>query len=189
MQPKYLAAEAVLRGYFRAKDENRPHLLEEVFAPGAELVIRNQSENIAFPAVTCGRTAIAEVLVRSFTLSYENIYSFYLERPAAEVREFTCAWLVGMTDRAFGHVRVGCGTYVWSFEPEVPKLASRLAITIEAMQVLPHSDSESVFAWLRSLKYPWSSAASALHGMPKTEHLSPIAQFLSRSVAFAFRSA
>ena len=71
-QPNSPAPEAVLRSYFRAKDENRPHLLEEVFASGAELVIRNQS------------------------------------------------------------VRVGCGTYVWAFEPHAPRVANRLAITIVA---------------------------------------------------------
>ena len=90
MQPKSFTPEAVLRGYFRAKDENRPHLLEDVFTPGAELIIHNQSANIAFPAFTQGRSAVAEVLVRSFALSNENVYSFYLARPLSGVREFTC---------------------------------------------------------------------------------------------------
>ena len=171
--------EAVLRMYFRAKDGNRPPLLEKVFTPSAELIIRNRSTNIAFPAVTHGRPAIAEVLVRSFALSYENIYSFYLERPTAGVREFTCAWLVGMSERSSGSVRVGCGTYAWAFEPHAPRLANRLAITIAAMQVLPHSEFEPVFAWLRSLHYPWSSAASVLQDIPAIELLSPIADFLS----------
>ena len=97
-QPNSPAPEAVLRSYFRAKDENRPHLLEDVFASDAELVVGNQSANIAFPAVTHGRAAIAEVLVRSFAVSYENIYSFYLERPAAGVQGFECAWWVFRTN-------------------------------------------------------------------------------------------
>ena len=184
-EQRSLTPEAVLRGYFRAKDENRPHLLEDVFASAAELVIHNRSENIAFPAVTHGRAAIAEVLVRSFVLSYENIYSFYLERPAAGVEEFKCAWLVGMTERSTRKVRVGCGTYAWTFEPHAPHVASRLAITIEAMQVLPHSEFEPVFAWLGALSYPWSSAASALQGIPRSELLSPIAAFLGRNVIVA----
>ena len=78
---KSFTPEAVLRGYFHAKDENRPHLLEDVFASNAELFIRNQSANIAFPAFTQGRSAIAEVLVRSFALLNENVYSFYLAVP------------------------------------------------------------------------------------------------------------
>ena len=59
MQPKSLPPETVLRGYFHAKDENRPHLLEDVFTSNAELFIRNQSANISFPATTQGRSAIA----------------------------------------------------------------------------------------------------------------------------------
>jgi len=184
-QPHFSTPEAVLRGYFRAKDENRPHLLEDVFASGAELVIHNRSANIAFPAATYGRSAIAEVLVRSFSLSYENIYSFYLGRPAAGVQEFTCAWLVGMSERSSGNVRVGCGTYVWAFEPHAPRLANRLAITIEAMQVLPRSEFDPVFAWLGALNYPWSSAASALQGIPRGEELSAITEFLRRNVTVA----
>src|SRR6187431_3053246 len=157
MQPTFFTPAALLRGYFHAKDENRPHLLEDVFAPNAELVIHNQSTTIAFPAFTQGRSAIAEVLVRSFALSNENVYSFYLDSPLPGVREFTCPWLVGMSERSSGHVRVGCGTYEWVFEPHAPHMASRLVVTIEAMQVLPLTESEGVFAWLQALNYPWSS--------------------------------
>jgi hypothetical protein len=183
MQHPRLAPEAVLRGYFHAKDENRPHLLENVFASDVELVIRNQSTNISFPAVTQGRSAVAEVLVRSFTLSYENVYSFYLSSPPPDVREFACPWLVGMSERSSGEVRVGCGTYDWTFEPHAPNAASRLVITIEAMQVLPATESEAVFAWLRAQSYPWSSPEAALRGIPANAALSPIARFLGRHVA------
>ena len=50
--PNSPAPEAVLRRYFCAKDENRPHLLKDVFAIGAQLVIHNRSANITLPAVT-----------------------------------------------------------------------------------------------------------------------------------------
>ena len=184
-QPKSFTPEAVLRGYFQAKDENRPHVLEDVFASNAELVIHNQSANIAFPAFTQGRSAIAEILVRGFALSNENVYSFYLARPLPGVREFTCPWLVGMSERSSGHVRVGCGTYEWAFEPHAPHMASRLVVTIEAMQVLPITESAGVFAWLRALNYPWSTPEAALQSIPGNELLSPIAQFLNRHVAAA----
>jgi hypothetical protein len=182
-QPKFHTPEAVLRGYFHAKDENRPHLLEDVFSPNAELLVRNQSASIAFPPLTRGRPAIAEVLVRSCALSYENVYSFYLGRPLPSVREFTCPWLVGMSERSSGEVRVGCGTYEWAFELHAPHTARRLVVDIEAMQVLPATESTRVFAWLRALNYPWSSARDASRGLPANELLSPIAQFLSRHVA------
>ena len=184
-QLQFFTPEAVLRSYFHAKDENRPHLLENVFAADAELVIRNQSANIAFPALTRGRSAIGEVLVRSFALSYENVYSFYLDRPLPGVREFTCPWLVGMSERSSGEARVGCGTYEWAFEPDAPHLARRLVVNIEAMQVQPFTESARVFAWLRALNYPWSSPEAALHGLPAHELLSPVAAFLRRHVAVA----
>ena len=179
--PKSFTPEAVLRGYLHAKDENRPHLLVDVFTPDAELVIHNRSANIAFPASTQGRDAIAEVLVRAFSLSYENIYSFYLGRPPPAAQEFTCPWLVGMSDRSSGHVRVGCGIYEWAFEPQAPHLASRLVITIEAMEVLPATESERVFVWLRALAYPWSSPEAAVLGIPANELLSPVTRFLRRN--------
>ena len=176
-QSNSFSPEAVLRGYFHAKDENRPHLLEDVFASNAELLIHNLSANIAFPAFTQGRSAIAEVLVRSFSLSNENVYSFYLGRPPPNVRLFKCPWLVGMSERSSGHVRVGCGTYEWAFEPHAPHMASRLVVTIEAMQVLPIAESAVVFAWLRALNYPWSSAEDALQGIPGTSFCLPSLNF------------
>lgn len=183
--PSSFSAEEVLRGYFHAKDENRPVLLDRVFAPNAEVVIHNKSANVAFPPTTRGRTAIAEVLVRTFALTYENVYSFYLARPFGSVQEFECLWLVGMSERASGLPRVGCGSYLWSFEPRPPHLASSLVITIEAMQVTPLGEFEAVFAWLRELGYPWSSCSLALRGIPRTESLAPIAVFLEHHAAVA----
>jgi len=175
--------ESVLRDYFRAKDENRPHLLERVFSADAELRVRNLSENIAFPAITHGRAAIAEVLVRSFALANENVYSFYLDAPpVAGTQAFDCAWLVGMSERASGQLRVGCGTYAWSFAAEPLPLATRLVIVIERMEVLPQRESAPVFAWLESLSYPWSSAAAVRRGMPAIGSLSPVAEVLGRRV-------
>ena len=64
-----------------------------------------------------------------------------------------------------------------------PHMASRLVVTIEAMQVLPITEAAGVFAWLRALDYPWSSAECALQSIPKSELLSPIARLLRRHVA------
>src|SRR5262245_49830041 len=49
--------QAVLRNYFRAKDENRPHMLEHVFHADAELVVVNHAAAISFPARTLGLEA------------------------------------------------------------------------------------------------------------------------------------
>jgi hypothetical protein len=76
--PSSRASAQILEGYFCAKDGNRPHLIARVFTPDARLEINNASASITFPAVTQGMEDIADVLVRQFGRTYENIYSFYL---------------------------------------------------------------------------------------------------------------
>jgi hypothetical protein len=135
-----LDAQAVLRNYFHAKDENRPHILERVFDRNAELVIVDHARAMSFPARTVGREAIADVLVRNFCQTYENVYSFYLARPATGTSEFSCGWLVTMTEKQSKAVRLGCGRYDWVFSEVAPHLATQLTITIDAMQVLPPAE-------------------------------------------------
>ena len=85
-----------------------------------------------------------------------------------------------MSERASDQVRVGCGTYAWSFDAKPPHLATRLVISIERMEVLPHVEFGPVFAWLESLSYPWSAPADTLRAIPAIEALSPVAEFLGR---------
>ncbi|MEO7762678.1 MAG: GNAT family N-acetyltransferase [Casimicrobiaceae bacterium] len=175
--------EIVLRKYFHAKDENRPHLLDEVFSPDATLEIHNRSSAIAFSAVTQGRQSIADVLVRDFGRAYENVYSFYMERPLPDARRFTCDWLVAMSVKDAGGVRVGFGGYDWVFEEQYPFLATRLAITIEAMLVLPAERFAAVRRWIEGLDYPWSSGAAVVAGAPAIPELSPVLLRLERGHA------
>lgn len=177
LQPP-LSPEAVLRNYFHAKDENRPHLLDRVFTPDASLQVHNRSSNITFPAVTQGREAIADTLVRQFNKTYENIYSFYLARPSATAKSFSCAWLVGMTEKDTLNTRVGCGTYDWTFSSDSPRLASALTISIQAMVVLPPNMAGAVFQWLARMNYPWSSVAQACELAPSLPGLDPVLQSL-----------
>lgn len=154
-----LSAEEVLRNYFHAKDENRPHLLGHVFTQTAMLEVRNRTSTITFPNVTSGREVIADVLVRSFGQTYEKVYSFYLRRPVGQPSHFVCPWLVAMTEKNARSVRIGCGRYAWEFETDPPKLARRLTIDIAEMQRLAPSDARKTFAALAELTYPWSSLA------------------------------
>jgi hypothetical protein len=160
------AQQCVLREYFHAKDENRPHLLEHVFAEPARLAVVNRSQSIAFPETVSGRDAIADVFVRRFNQSYENIYSFYLSRPDGTSEVFTCGWLVVMTDKADARVRLGSGRYAWRFDAAAPHLAVALTITIETMVLLPATAWPGTLAWMRRLDYPWTNAAAALHVVP-----------------------
>lgn len=170
-------AVEVLEAYFRAKDGNRPHLAERVFAPDARLEVVNRTSAISFPAVTEGGPAIVDVLVRQFGRSYENVRSFYLSRPRADATRFSCAWLVGMTARETGEARVGCGRYDWILRP-APWRATQLVITIDAMEVLPAGSASSILAWLASLAYPWSTARAVVNGAPKVEGLAPVLALL-----------
>jgi hypothetical protein len=165
-----LAPDVILRNYFHAKDENRPHLLDRVFADDATLEVRNDTSTIAFPAVTSGRDAIADVLVRSFCRTYENVYSFYLRRPTGRLSRFECDWAVAMTEKATRRPRVGFGSYVWEFERASLHLVCRLTITIAEMRVFDPSATQAVLAAVASLSYPWSSPeelaqAAAVHSV------------------------
>ena len=174
----------LLRDYIRAKDENRPHLIPQVFAANACLEMRVKTDSIAFPAVSQGAATIADVLVRRFNQTYENIYTFYLDRPsagaAAPPAVFACDWLVGMSEKATGNVRVGCGRYEWVFQAEAPHRVERLAITIEAMQTLPPPQLASVLDWLLALDYPWTSAAAVREFAPALKELLPVLAYFGR---------
>jgi hypothetical protein len=164
----------VLRNYFHAKDENRPHLLERVFEPDAELVVINHAGSISFPARTVGREAITDEFVRKFGQTYENIYSFYLSSPPAQAEAFSCGWLVAMSEKLSRSARVGCGRYDWVFANSSRRLATQLTITIDAMEVLPPAELRAVLGWVQTLSYPWSTAEEVARTAPKIERLDAV---------------
>jgi hypothetical protein len=171
---------SVLRNYFHAKDENRPAVLREVFTADATLAIANRSAAIDFPATTTGRDEIARVLVSDFARMYEDVYSYAMGRPAEGASPVSCDWLVVMTAKDDRSVRVGCGRYDWFFGPAGDGLATRLVITIEAMQVLRGADAPVVYHWAKNLEYPWSAPAAALAHAPDLPALAPVLRYLAR---------
>jgi len=173
--------EQLLRTYFRAKDENRPHLLVDVFASDAQLRIENRSDQISFPSVTVGSEGIAEVLVRQFNVTYENIYSFYLDRPGRSAHTFACDWLVGMTEKSSRNARVGCGRYEWTFRSTPVLMVAELEITIEQMVVLAPSCANDVMRSLLKLDYPWSSAGQASTALSMVD-LRAVNRYIARKV-------
>lgn len=175
-------AEHVLRTYFRAKDENRPHLMSEAFSATAILETVVKTSAISFPPVSRGLAPITDVLVRKFAQSYENVYSFYLARPPQQVSlaNFSCDWLVGMSEKESGRAKVGCGRYDWQFQTGGRGLADRLVITIEAMQVLSADRLDAVLQWLTSLPYPWCPARAVLETAPAISELEPVFNYVRR---------
>jgi len=167
--------------YIRAKDDNRPELMKSAFAEDATLEMVVNTGAITFPPLTHGVSLITDVLVTRFNESFENVRTFCLAAPPKpDCAAFSCAWLVGMSDKQTGAVRVGCGRYDWRFQLHIPHLASRLRITIEIMEVLPSQNLAAVVNWLSELPYPWCNCALALRSAPSIEELEPIIRHLEQ---------
>jgi hypothetical protein len=161
----------VIETYIRAKDENRPHLMEWVFAASATLQVVVETAAISFPPWTTGRGPIEDVLVRQFGQKFENVYTFCLaDPPESDDRTFSCDWLVGMSEKESGNVRVGFGRYDWRFSDH-SRLVEKLTITIEQMAILDPDSLGSVMDWLAELPYPWCPAHVAAQGAPSIEDL------------------
>ncbi|MEO7885436.1 MAG: hypothetical protein ABI893_03785 [Polaromonas sp.] len=170
---------ASIFAYLRAKDGNRPHLLEEAFVPDALLEMVVNTAAISFPPASRGREAIADVLVRNFARNYENVYTFCLSPPPRnEAGVFSCDWLVVMTEKEGRSVRVGCGRYDWCFAAS--GLVECLSITIETMQSLPPAMQDEILPWAYSLPYPWCTAEAAARGAPTLELLAPVLGYIGR---------
>jgi hypothetical protein len=173
-----------IRTYLRAKDENRPHLMNDAFADSARLEVKNATDAISFPPVTRGVDAITQVLVRDFARTYENVYTFCLcAEPRDAAGQFSCPWLVGMSDRATSSIRVGCGVYDWSFQDEGNRLVDRLVIGIDVMKVLPGDYLRPVMIWLSGLPYPWCAPSVAIKEMPQLAELAEITEFVGGLIA------
>ncbi len=177
-----LSTAASIQAYISAKDGNRPHLLEEAFIADAELQMVVKTAAISFPPSTIGRNAIVDVLVRQFNQTYENIYTLCLgEPPLGNAESFTCGWLVAMSEKQSGAVRVGCGQYEWSFRSPGYQI-SALSITIVAMETMPPEMLNPVMAWVSSLPYPWCSIQAAVSSAPALTAMRSVLQQLGADV-------
>jgi hypothetical protein len=173
------AADAIST-YILAKDSNRPQLMKHAFAQDCELEMAVKTDAISFPSSATGLEQVTQVLVTTFGDQYENVRTFCLSRPKSEqVRHFRCDWLVGMSARQGGAVRVGCGHYNWHFD-DADGRVKKLAIDIETMCMLPTETSVPIMQWLAALPYPWCSDLQASASMPAIDALRPIASFLRR---------
>ena len=175
-------AESIV-AYIKAKDGNRPHLLDAAFAENANLQMVVRTDSISFPASCVGREAIAETLVRRFNQTYENVYTLCIGVPPAEGAEaFSCDWLVAMSEKESGAVRIGCGRYDWSFMHPKRKV-SALRITIEAMVVLPSAALFPVMEWVAALPYPWCTRRAATEAPPSHTGVLHVLQLLRQEGA------
>lgn len=167
--------------YIRAKDENRPVFMRQAFAKDSELEMNLKTDAISFPSSVKGLEAITDVLIRRFAVDFENVFTFCLSRPsAADQRHFACHWLVGMSARADGAIRVGCGSYDWHFDPDKFGLADKLKINIDVMNVLPKVAFDPIMDWLSGIPYPWCTPNEAIQNMPSIDGLGTIKSYLKQ---------
>lgn len=170
--------EAVSK-YLYAKDGNRPVLMRDAFAEDVQLEMVVKTESISFPSSATGIAAIEEILVRRFANEFENVYTFCLERPTeANRRHFPCHWLVGMSAKINGQIRIGGGRYDWYFTSETRCLVEKLIITIDVMQIFPENELDRIMSWITRLPYPWCGSDDALRDMPRIEGLAPVERYL-----------
>lgn len=172
------SAADTIAAYIRAKDENRPYLARDAFEQDAVLAMVVKSQNIAFPAETRGCEAISDLLVRDFGRVHENVRTLCLApAPTGSPETFSCRWLVAMSVKADGAVRVGWGRYDWTFDATTSRVRC-LAITIEAMYVLPASCLDIVASWAFALPYPWCPPERALATLPALGTLQTLRDYL-----------
>lgn len=169
----------IIATYIRAKDGNRPLLIRQAFAKDSELEMNVKTDAISFPNSAKGLEAITDVLVCRFAANFENIFTFCLSQPSAtDRRHFACHWLVGMSARVDGAVRVGCGSYEWHFDPDSFGLVDKLQINIDVMNVLPKTAFDPIMDWLSGIPYPWCTPDEAIRNIPSIEDLAAIEAYL-----------
>ena len=168
--------------YFYAKDGNRPFLMRRAFSENVELEILVNTDAISFPSNATGLDAIEDILCRRFSNDFENVYTFCMSRPTSrDRRHFPCHWLVGMSGKNNGPIRIGCGRYDWHFTADDKCLVERLKITIDEMKVFPQSHYGEVMNWLIGLPYPWCTPSEVIAQMPEIEGLEIIKSYLHQS--------
>ena len=167
--------------YIQAKDGNRPWAMAKAFLPDAELQMQVDTDNIDFPARVIGLDAITDTLVRSFGRENDNVFTFCLQDTLVVQQEkLMCDWVVFMTDKDTGRIRVGWGQYHWDFaDQEGQALAKALLIRIQQMDILSAAHQAELFSVLDGMPYPWLSKEQLLAAVSDSEYLRNLSDFLA----------
>ena len=167
----YPAPYAVpLATYVDAKDNDRPALISDIFAPDAALTFSLATPNIAFPSRSEGVDAIARTLVSDFGKQYARCRTYYLS-DALELSgdAVDVPWLVLMREPAAGALRVGHGAYRWVFgghdasgsgaSSGAGLRVTHLHIHIARMDVVSDPDGALLETLQTDLDYPWLASS------------------------------
>lgn len=143
-----------VNGYLKAKDENKPNLMESIFEEDAVLIMNVQSQNIDFPSRVQGCAQISKILVEDFAVQYEDVYSFCLEESLHITNdELSVDWFVCMRDKKTKDLKLGQGKYKWQFNSN--KKVKLLEIDINKMHILLKKQSSKVFEWINKIPTKW----------------------------------
>ncbi|MDD1794452.1 hypothetical protein L4D06_16025 [Enterovibrio makurazakiensis] len=165
--------------YITAKDNNKPHLLPHVFDHSATLAMAVNTDGISFPSNVSGVSAISDVLVTQFNQHYENIYTFCLsDSIEREGSSLSCKWLVAMTEKDGGQLKIGYGKYGWDFDPNNGTLVDKLTITIEHMVVIAFQCTSHLFNELSEIPYPWCVSNIVRMKVPSSPLFDDVRAFL-----------
>ena len=169
--------------YICAKDKNRPHLMSEVFTSNASLEMKLQTQNISFPSQTTGLENITEVLVSTFSESYEKVHTFCISDTIKNHEQMlTSDWIVCMSEKSSGDVRIGYGVYDWIFTKDENTKVKHLTIKIEEMFTLEKEYSSIFFDWVGELSYPLCNLETVFKNSPKIEALKSIENYFRKKV-------
>ncbi len=104
-------AARLLERYVAAKDGNRPHLMEQIYAPDAVLTYSIATDSISFPARTVGLEAITRTLVVDFGQRFTRCRTYYVvdNPPAGNASIPFIPWLVLMREEARSRPAPGQG--------------------------------------------------------------------------------
>jgi hypothetical protein len=150
----------LLETYIDAKDNTKPARIHEAFAPDAVLTFSLATPNITFPSRSVGADAIATTLVSDFGARYSRCRTYYVcGADELVVRDRTIEalpWLVVMREEAAGALRIGHGTYRWTFDGnDSARRVSQFHIHIARMDVVGDPDGARLERLQDGLSYPW----------------------------------
>ena len=151
----------LLERYVEAKDLTRPHLMQEIYTPGAVLTYSIATDTIAFPHRVEGLEGITKTLVVDFGARFDRCKTFYVcdSPPQQAGASWRVPWLVLMREPATLALRIGKGYYVWGFAQPAATRVATMHIHIERMDSISDAEGSLLAAAQAVLPYPWLKPA------------------------------
>jgi len=158
--------DRVLRAYLHAKDCGVPARFADAFTPDATFTSRFEFEtSFSDEEPRVGLAAIAETF-GLLTKHCDNITTLCtLDSVVTDGDTLRNKWIVAMTNRDSGCIRVAWGDYVWTMDPEAERARS-LIVNMRHMAEMGPEHAEVVLVWLRALPAPWCDGQALVVDMP-----------------------